>query len=64
MSPFEWVVHDAGGRDLRTTEPFASREEAEAWLGAEWAGLAEASGDSVSLMEDGEVVYRMSLQPE
>jgi hypothetical protein len=64
MSPFAWIVHDAGGNDLSTTESFPTKDEAEAWLGAEWSGLAEASGDSVSLVEDGEVVYRMSLQPE
>jgi hypothetical protein len=60
---FVWVVHDAEGRDLRTTEAFASKEDAEAWLGAEWRALADESGDAVSLVEDGEVVYRMSLQP-
>jgi hypothetical protein len=64
MSPYTWIVHDAGGADLQTTQPFPSKEEAEAWLGAEWRALAESSGDSVSLVEDGEVVYRMSLQPE
>jgi len=64
MSPFTWVVHDAEGRDLRTTEPFPTRDDAEAWLGAEWRALAESAGDSVSLIEDGDVVYRMSLQPE
>jgi hypothetical protein len=64
MSPFVWIVHDAGGQELRTTEPFATREDAEAWLGTQWKALAEASGDSVSLVEEGDVVYRMSLQPE
>lgn len=64
MSPFSWIVHDAAGRDLQTTEAFATKDDAEAWLGAEWQALADASGDAVSLVEDGEVVYRMSLQPE
>ena len=64
MTPFAWIVHDADGRDLRTTETFPTREEAEAWLGTEWRALADSSGDAVSLVEDGEVVYRMSLQPE
>jgi hypothetical protein len=64
MSPFVWIVHDAGGRDLRTTGPFPSKEDAEAWMGAEWKALVDESGDAVSLVEDGEVVYRMSLKPE
>jgi hypothetical protein len=64
MTTYAWVVHDAEGRDLSTSEEFSSRDEAEAWLGSEWAGLAEAGGDAVSLMSGGELVYRMSLQPE
>jgi hypothetical protein len=64
MTPFAWIVHDADGRDLRTTEPFATREEAEAWLGAEWRTLTEESGHSVSLVQDRKIVYRMSLRAE
>ena len=64
MSTYAWIVHDANGRDLRTTELFPSREAAEAWLGREWESLAEDAGDSVSLVENGEIVYRMSLQSE
>jgi hypothetical protein len=64
MGEYCWIVHDEEGRDLRTTESLASQEEAEAWLGREWGELAAAGGDAVSLMRDGELVYRMSLQPE
>jgi hypothetical protein len=64
MAAFAWVVHDELGDDLRTTETFSSKEDAETWLGREWSALAAAGGDSVSLMSDDELVYRMSLQPE
>lgn len=64
MSTYAWIVHDADGRDLTTSELFSSRDAAEAWLGREWSALAGESGDSVSLVENGEVVYQMSLRPE
>jgi hypothetical protein len=64
MPAYSWVVHDEDGRDLKTTETFASQADAEAWLGSEWSALAAAGGDSVSLMSDDELVYDMSLQPE
>ena len=62
MTAFSWVLHDASGADLRNSEPFGSQADAEAWMGAEWSSLRAEGADSVSLMEDGEVVYRMSLQ--
>jgi hypothetical protein len=64
MSTYVWIVHDAQGRDLRTTDLFPTREAAEEWLGREWQSLADESGDSVSLVENGEVVYQMSLRSE
>jgi hypothetical protein len=64
VSTYAWIVHDAHGRDLRTSELFSTREAAEEWLGREWSGLADESGDSVTLIENGEVVYQMSLRSE
>lgn len=64
MPSYSWIVHAADGRDLSRTPSFGSREEAEEWLGSEWAALAESGGDAVSLVADDDVVYRMSLQPE
>ena len=64
MATYTWIVHDEDGRDLQTSEGFASKDEAEAWLGREWSALAAAGGDSVSLMEDEVLEYRMSLKPE
>ncbi|MEA2432700.1 MAG: hypothetical protein QOG54_157 [Actinomycetota bacterium] len=62
MSEFLWILHDEAGADLRQTDAFASKEEAEAWMGAEWSALLDEGAESVSLVTDGEVLYKMSLQ--
>ena len=59
---FRWVLHDAAGTDLRGTEDFASKDDAEAWMGAEWAGLLEEGAETVSLMEGDDRLYRMGLR--
>jgi hypothetical protein len=64
VTAYSWIVHDEAERDLKTTETFSSQAEAEEWLGREWGALAATGGDSVSLMEGDDLVYRMSLQPE
>lgn len=61
---FSWTVEDPNGSTITTSETFSSREDAEAWMGAEWSRLAEAGGKAVVLMDGTEVVYRMSLDPE
>jgi hypothetical protein len=61
MSAYQWVVHDATGADIRTTESFDSKEQAEAWMGSEWSTLVEAGGDAVTLMHGDHVEYRMGL---
>jgi hypothetical protein len=42
---------------------FATRGEAEAWLGESWGDLAESGIDEVELIDErtGAVAYRMSL---
>lgn len=62
MTRFTWVLHDEAGTDLRTTEAFQSKAEAEAWMGAEWSGLSSEGAESVSLLEDDKTVYTMSLR--
>lgn len=62
MADWRWTLHDADGRELRTSEAFSSKEEAEAWMGREWAALRDEGADSVSLMEGDTVSYKMSLQ--
>ena len=61
MTELSWILHGPQGEDLRTSESFASKAEAEAWMGAEWASLRDEGAESVSLVEDGNVLYRMSL---
>ncbi len=46
---------------MRTTEVFATKEDAEAWMGAEWSALRTEGGEYVVLKEGDEVVYRMGL---
>jgi hypothetical protein len=62
--PFRWVLRDANGSDLRASEEFASKEEAEGWMGAEWAALAAEGAERVVLMDGDDIVYDMSLRPE
>lgn len=59
---FRWVLHDAAGADLRTSEDFDSQADAEAWMGAEWESLLAEGGESVTLMDEHEKVYRMGLR--
>lgn len=62
MAGYVWKLHGPAGDDLRETEPFPTREEAEAWMGAEWASLLEEGAETVSLVHDGERLYRMGLR--
>lgn len=62
MSSFAWVLLDPNGNEMRSTEPFASKEEAEAWMGAEWAALLEEGAEYVSLRQDDRQLYRMGLK--
>lgn len=47
---------------MRATQTFASKEEAEAWMGDEWASLLEEGAEFVSLRANGEQLYRMGLR--
>ena len=60
--PFTWILHDAAGADLRTTEAFDTKEAAEAWMGSEWSTLLDEGAETVSLMEGDERHYRMGLR--
>lgn len=62
MSSFTWVLIDPHGNEMRSTEAFATKDEAEAWMGAEWATLLEEGAEYVSLREDGAQVYKMGLR--
>ncbi len=62
MSAWHWVLHDAEGKDVRATEQFESREEAESWMGTEWSKLLDEGAETASLMGDGKEIYRMGLR--
>ena len=64
MSSYFWVLEDAGGNELRWTERFDSQEDAESWMGREWASLREEGAVVVVLMRDDEHLYRMGLNEE
>ena len=61
MATFSWVLIDPTGTELRSSETFESREQAEAWMGSEWSSLRAEGAESVSLREGDTEVYVMSL---
>lgn len=63
MSAYRWVLRDDKGDDLRATQTFGSKEEAEAWMGAEWSALADEGAEAVVLMEGDRRLYEMGLGP-
>ena len=64
MPNFTWTLQDPAGKDMRTTDPFTSKEEAEAWMGAEWSSLRDEGAEFVLLRADGDVIYRMGLSEQ
>lgn len=62
MADLTWVLFDGDGKELSTSEGFSSKEDAEAWMGANWEELLEAGGEYVSLRDGEEQVYRMGLR--
>ena len=61
--PFTWKLRGPSGVVIRSSEEFSTQEDAESWMGAEWAALLAEGAESVSLHNDGEDVYVMSLLP-
>ncbi len=61
MANYRWVLQDKARNEMRSTETFSSKEEAEAWMGAEWGSLADEGAEYVVLVEDDKVLYRMGL---
>ena len=59
-----WTLFDAQGGEMRSSEDFDSKEAAEAWMTSSWSQLAEEGAASVSLRNDGDEEYLMSLAPE
>jgi hypothetical protein len=64
MSSYFWVLEDSAGKELRWTERFDSQDDAETWMGREWASLRDEGASLVVLMRDDQVLYRMGLNEE
>ena len=64
MTGWRWILLDEKGAELRATEEFESKEEAEAWMGREWAVLLDEGAETVSLVHGDEHQYRMGLRAE
>jgi hypothetical protein len=62
MTDFYWTLHDEAGKDVGETPHFDSREEAEAFMGTDWEALLDQGGESASLKEGDEILYRMGLR--
>jgi hypothetical protein len=57
-----WRYLDPRGQACGSSREFAGRDEAEDWLGESWRRLLASGIESVELLEDDEVVYRMGLR--
>jgi hypothetical protein len=65
MSECRWVLHDASDNEMRKTDAFDSKDDAEAWMGARWSELLTEGAESVSLVDErGNLYYRMGLREE
>ena len=62
MSECRWVLKNAAGDELRSTEAFESREAAEGWMGSEWASLLDEGAETVVLVEGDKTLYEMGLR--
>jgi hypothetical protein len=60
----EWRYLDAEGRDAGTSEPFETREAAEAWMGDAWSDLLDRGVEQVLLVDRDRdrTLYRMGLR--
>jgi hypothetical protein len=63
-----WRYESAAGKQVSlaeapATEPFATRSDAESWLGENYRELLSAGVDQVTLLQDGTASYTMSLHP-
>lgn len=57
-----WRYLREDGTETGTSEPFADREAAEAWMGEAWQDLLAGGVEQVVLMDGDRRVYRMGLR--
>ncbi|MFL6128053.1 MAG: hypothetical protein ACJ73E_03200 [Mycobacteriales bacterium] len=66
---WSWRYQDAQGQDVpgppgaASAETFATRGDAESWLGEAWRDLLAAGVEQVALVEGDRVEYAMPLTP-
>ncbi|MFL6138284.1 MAG: hypothetical protein ACJ74O_10840 [Frankiaceae bacterium] len=65
---WSWRYESAAGEQVSSAtapaaEPFATRSDAESWLGENYRELLSAGIDQVTLLQDGAASYTMSLHP-
>jgi hypothetical protein len=61
---WRWILRDESGGELRETESWESRTDAEGWLSQNWQVLLEEGAEAVSLVEDSREEYTMGLREE
>jgi hypothetical protein len=65
VTDFYWVLLDPSDEEMRATERFSSRAEAESWMGSAWSELLAEGAEAVRLVDaDGKSYYRMGLREE
>jgi ComEC/Rec2-related protein len=64
VAGFLWKLNDASGQVLRSTEEFATKDEAESWMGEHWAELLDEGAETVTLMDGDTQLYEMGLRAE
>lgn len=62
MSEWTWVLNDANGNAIRSSEHFSSRDDAEGWMTTNWSALLDEGAETVSLMDGDRFIYRMGLR--
>ncbi len=63
VSEYRWILLDENGDELRVTDTFTSKEDAETWMGAEWSALSEEGAATVALLDGDRRLYEMGLGP-
>ena len=61
---FCWVPRDASDHELPSSQVFGTQSDAEAWLAGRWEELVGDGAVAVELVNDGRVLYRMSLESQ
>ncbi|WP_030145078.1 hypothetical protein [Spirillospora albida] len=59
---WSWRLETADGRTVgMSEESFSTQADAESWLGENWRGLRADEIDKVTLLNEEDTVYAMSL---